>query len=371
LSASRLAVAWFLALVSASCYNPADPAHGWPLDGLLGDARPGVLTGGGVEAVSIVVPVHNGADTLGHCLSALSNQAVTAPVGDVSVIVVDDGSIDGSAQVAQQYGVTVIRQEHAGAAAARNRGLQEAQGSTILFTDADCEPLADWIDQMLAPLSEPDVVGVKGSYLTRQRSLVARFAQAEYEEKYDRLARQNRIDFVDTYAAAYRRDVLLAMGGFDPTFLLDEDQELSFRLASAGHRLAFARQAAVYHQHPSTLWTYFCRKLGLGRWKVKVVARYPRKALHDSYTPLSQKAQMVLLPLTLVAVLLAGLGLLSWTVTAVLVLSFLVTSAPLLVKAYHQGWPVVLVAPWLALLRALALDLGILWGVVTPPRMSL
>jgi GT2 family glycosyltransferase len=149
--------------------------------------------------------------------------------------------------------VTVIHQEHAGAAAARNRGARQARGQVFLFTDADCEPAHDWIEQMLAPLADPEVMGVKGLYRTRQRSAVARFAQAEYEEKYDRQKRVEQIDFVDTYAAAYRRGVFGAHGGFDPEFLLDEDQEFSFRLARAGCKLVFNPAAVVYHQHPGTV----------------------------------------------------------------------------------------------------------------------
>ncbi len=311
---------------------------------------------------SVIVPVFNGADTLGDCLQALAHQTVGAE--RYEIIVVDDGSTDGSAEVAARYGVTVIRQEHTGAAAARNRGAQWARGQILLFTDADCRPEQDWIEQMLAPFAEPDVVGVKGAYRTQQRSPVARFTQAEYEEKYGRLARQKRIDFVDTYAAAYRRDLFLAHGGFDPAFLLDEDQEFSFRLARAGCKLVFAPAAVVYHRHPATVWSYARRKVKLGRWKVQVHARHPAQALRDSYTPWMQKAQLVLLPLAGTAVLGAALGLLPWAMPALLAGLGLATTLPLLLRATRQGWPVAAATPPLALVRALALTIGLMWGLL-------
>ncbi len=311
---------------------------------------------------SVVIPVFNGAETLHACLDALSAQTVDAE--SFEVIVVDDGSTDGSAEIAAQHEVTLIRQEHAGAAAARNRGARQACGQLFLFTDADCEPLPDWIQQMLAPFGDPDVVGAKGVYRSRQRSLVARFTQAEYEEKYDRLMRADRIDFIDTHAAAYRRDVFLAQGGFNPEFLRNQDQEFSFRLARAGHKLVFAPKAVVYHQHPATVWWYAWRKMQIGRWKVRVHAYHPSKAIRDSYTPWTQKAQILLLPLTGVAGVVAALGLVSWMVVAILAVVGLLSAMPLMIKAARQGWQVVMIAPMLVLVRALALGLGIAWGML-------
>jgi cellulose synthase/poly-beta-1,6-N-acetylglucosamine synthase-like glycosyltransferase len=281
------------------------------------------------------------------------------------VIVVDDGSSDGSLEIAARHGAKVICQEHRGAAAARNRGVAEALGQILLFTDADCEPLPDWIEQMVAALADPEAVGVKGVYRTRQRSWVARFAQAEYEEKYNRLAHAEKIDFIDTYAAGYRRDVFLRSGGFDAAFLYDEDQELSFRLAGAGHKLMFAPSAAVYHRHPDTVLGYIRRKVPLGRWKVRVHARHPARALRDSYTPWTQKAQLLLLPLTVAAAVAAAANLAPWAFVGALGALGLISTIPLMIIAARQGWSVMMMVPILAGLRALALEIGLVWGLAS------
>jgi cellulose synthase/poly-beta-1,6-N-acetylglucosamine synthase-like glycosyltransferase len=316
-----------------------------------------------VPWASVIVPVFNGAETLDACLSALAAQTVEKD--SYEVLVVDDGSTDGSGQVAVSHGVTVIRQDHTGAGAARNRGASVARGQILLFTDADCEPLPDWIEQMLAPFSDPGVSGVKGVYRTCQRSLVARFAQAEFEEKYRRLAREGQIDFVDTYAAAYRRDVFCEHGGFDARFLLDEDQELSYRLARAGCKLVLALEAMVRHRHPPTVWSYARRKVQLGRWKVRVLSRHREKAFQDSYTPWTQKAQIALLPLAGAGAAAAAIGLTSWLPAALLAVMGLISAVPLTAIARRQSWPVAICAPPLVLLRALALGLGLVWGMTT------
>src|SRR4029079_18373093 len=174
-----------------------------------------------------------------------------------------------------------------------------ARGDLVLFTDGDCEPAPDWIVQMSAPFADPEVAGARGVYLTRQTALVARFVQQEYQDKYDRTARRSSIDFIDTYSAAYRRAVFLENGGFEGAFSAPsvEDQELSFRLAEKGYRLVFAPQAAVYHQHDSSLGEYIRRKYWIGYWKAFLLRWHPENALGDSHTPPSQRVQMALLGL--------------------------------------------------------------------------
>jgi lipopolysaccharide/colanic/teichoic acid biosynthesis glycosyltransferase/glycosyltransferase involved in cell wall biosynthesis len=312
--------------------------------------------------ISVIIPAYNAERTLRACLDALKAQT---GVTDFEVIVVDDGSTDNTASIAKATGAQVIRQPHQGPAVARNRGVEAACGDIVAFTDADCEPAPDWIQQMSAPFADPDVSGAKGTYRTRQRELTARFVQLEYEDKYDRLARQPRIDFVDTYSAAYRRTVFLENGGFDSVFSTAsvEDQELSFRLSQKGYRLVFVPAAKVYHQHDRTLGEYIHRKSGIGYWKALLVRWHPEKVMHDSHTPQTLKVQLVLLGSLGVSLVFWPVWprAASWVVLA-LAGAFLLTAAPFLLKALRRDPSVLLIAVPMLIARAAALGAGLVAG---------
>ncbi len=306
---------------------------------------------------SVIVPVYNGEETIGECLAALFRQS--APREDYEVIVVDDGSTDGTAAIVSTYQVRLLRQPHSGPAAARNLGASQAEGEILLFTDADCAPAEDWIERMFAPFEREEVVGAKGIYRTRQRELVARFVQLEYEDKYARMEREEYIDFIDTYSAAYRREVFLANGGFDARIFAVEDQEFSFRLAKRGYKLVFAPRAVVYHQHASTLAAYARRKFHIGCWKVAVHARHPDKAVRDSHTPPVLKVQVALVPFTGLALALACGKLMPWQAFGLTVAVFFLTTVPFSMRAMRKDPAVGLASPLLLLVRAAALATGL------------
>jgi len=316
--------------------------------------------------ISVVIPAYNAAHTIDRCLAALSNQTLSR--SQYEILVVDDGSSDETrARVETHTGVRLLTQAHAGPAAARNLGARHALGDILLFTDADCAPAKDWIERMVAPFDDAEVAGDKGTYVTQQREIVARFAQLEYEGKYDSMAEYEYIDFVDTYAAGYRRELFLANGGFDPIFenASVEDQEFSFRLARQGHKMVFVPDAKVCHlAHPSKLSTYWHRKFRIGYWKVLVTRRYPDKAWHDSHTPQILKAQIVLVGLSLVCFLGAWLWKPLWWGLAAAMMLFLLSTLPFSSKAWGKDRVVALVSPGLLFLRALALGTGFAVGLV-------
>lgn len=315
--------------------------------------------------ISVIVPAYQAEDCIGRCVAALGQQSVSRD--RYEILVVDDGSTDATAEKADASGADrVLTVPHGGPSAARNAGIAAARGGSVLFTDADCEPSADWIAQMMAPLADPAVTGVKGVYRTRQRALIARLVQLEFEIRYARMATLPQIDFVDTYAAAYRRAVLLEHGGFDTAYPIPsaEDVDLSFRLARAGHRLVFAPDAWVWHQHPQTLKAYLLRKARFGYWRALLYTRYPDKISGDAHTDPALKVQFALAAL----LGLAGGAALAWPVLAwaagALLAAFLLTTLPFVQWAWPRDRGVALAWPAVTLARVYLQGLGLAAGLV-------
>ena len=264
----------------------------------------------------------------------------------------------------------LIVQANAGPAAARNRGALEARGAILIFTDDDCVPEADWLEAMLAPFSDPEVVGVKGAYRTRQRSLAARFVQVEYEDRYRIMAAVKDIDFIDTYSAAFVRERFLEMNGFDTSFPVAcaEDIELSYRMSVCGWKMRFAPSAVVYHTHPDSVWRYLKKKYKFAFWRVLAVKKNPGKAIKDSHTPQMMKLQLLFLP-GLIAALLFDMKFLSRVPVSLGVIGcFLASTLPFAIRAFKRDPAVALLSPILLAARACAQTLGVIGGVLYARR---
>lgn len=284
------------------------------------------------------------------------------------VIVVDDGSTDGTRAIAESFPVHLVPLEWGGRARARNEGARRSRGDVILFLDADCVPVREWIEEITRPLEDPQVVAVKGALRTHQRSLCARFVQMEFEERYALLLRQRYIDFVDTGSAAFRRSVLQEVDGFDTTFPWAEDAELSYRIAELGHKMVFNPRAVVYHPHPDRWTRYLWVKFWRAWWRTNAYRRYPKKAVKDSYTPQVLKLQVGLFGL--LGLSLAASLLWSWFlyISAGLAALLLGSTAPFAARGWEKDRQVALVSPMFLLGRTAAfasgVALGLLWGLI-------
>lgn len=192
-------------------------------------------------AVSVVVPVFNAEATLGRTLVALAEQDVDVPF---EVIVVDDGSSDGSLEVARAAGphVRVIEGARAGAAEARNRGAAAASAPVIAFTDSDCFPTAGWLRAALSAVRDADLV--QGRVDPDPGQPLGHFDRSLWVHEAS--------GFYETANLTVRRELFDGLGGFEGWLRhsgrpFGEDIWLGWRAVRAGARTAFAPKAVVHH----------------------------------------------------------------------------------------------------------------------------
>jgi glycosyltransferase involved in cell wall biosynthesis len=314
--------------------------------------------------ISIVIPTFNGAGRIGRTLDAIRNQTFQ---GELEIIVVDDGSRDAMAQAVGAFeGVKLLSQPNQGPAAARNHGARVASGDILLFTDDDCVPQPDWIERMLEPFTDRRIAAVKGAYLTRQEELVARFVQAEYEDKYVKMAGYPFIDFIDTYSAAFRREVFLRYGGYNTSFptACAEDVELSYRMRKENLLMVFAAEARVYHTHPERLIAYLRKKFKFAYWRVYALALNPHMISGDSHTPQLMKVQMLLGPATLAAAAGATLHPAALAAGLACAVAFLGTTLPFSARLAGRDAALAAASPALLFARAVAQFAGVASGLV-------
>jgi GT2 family glycosyltransferase len=204
--------------------------------------------------VTVIVPAYNAAASLGRCLTALA-ASTRAPD---EVIVVDDRSTDGTAELARELGARVIALPEAlrGPAAARNHGARQARGELLVFVDADVAVYADALERIEDHLDQnPGVAALFGSYDDdpRETGLASRYKNLRHHHTHQSSRREAATFWAG--CGAIRSSVFLAAGGFDERYRRPaiEDIELGARLLAAGWRVWSTPDVQAVHLKRWTL----------------------------------------------------------------------------------------------------------------------
>ena len=201
--------------------------------------------------VSVIVPVYNGADTIGACLEALLAQDY--PADRREIIIVDNNSTDETARVVRALPVTYVAERAAQSSyAARNAGVAAARGDLLAFTDADCVPARDWLRRGVAVFADANVGGVAGTIRPLPPTTIAQRYAVETHALSQETAVQGNSFRPAAYTANafYRRTAWEAAGGFDPQVRSGGDADLAWRVQEChGLRIAYAPDAVVAHRH--------------------------------------------------------------------------------------------------------------------------
>lgn len=208
------------------------------------------MTAARASDVSVVIPTYNRRDLM---VRTLDSVAALDPA-PAEVIVVSDGSTDGTDEVVRDRSLRLLRTERRGAAGARNEGWRESSRPIVAFIDDDCVAEPSWVGHLVAPFEAAGVGLVQGRTRPDGRP-----------GPYDRtLDVRPELALYESCNIAYRRSVLEATGGFDEAFTrriqprvgrpgrgggrpFGEDTHLGWRARRAGWDAAYAPDAVVRH----------------------------------------------------------------------------------------------------------------------------
>lgn len=227
--------------------------------------------------VSVVVCNYNGADTLDETLRSL----LVLDYPDYEVVYVDDGSTDKSLEIARQYEsrIRIIAQENKGLSAARNVGAREATGSIVAYTDSDAYADPDWIFHLVRTLESRDAAAVGGPNLTpASDGLTAQYIALCPGNPTVVLKDNVEADHIAGVNMAFRRDILLGIGGFDPVHRkAGDDVDICWRIEDAGYSLVYSPVAIVWHHRRPSVRRYLRQQLGYGEAENQLERKYPER----------------------------------------------------------------------------------------------
>lgn len=205
-----------------------------------------------MDLVSVIIPTYN--------RSALVTRAVDSALAQtyraIEIIVIDDGSIDGTAEMLANYAsrIRMIRQTNKGRSSARNRGLHAARGQYIAFLDSDDFWARDKISRQVAALTrhgDADVCYTWAVVVDMARHFLRAFGPTAEGDVFERLYTNNFLTLCTVMArrACFFRDSSLAVA-FDPALTAGEDWKLWLQLATAHRFCCVPEFLAFYTDHP-------------------------------------------------------------------------------------------------------------------------
>jgi len=279
-------------------------------------------------SISIVVPTYNAEDTIGPLLDSL----LGLDYPEYEVIIVNDGSKDHTKEIVERYPVRLINQTNRGASAARDAGLRAASGEIVAYVDSDVAVTPDWLKRLVRPFAEATIGATTGRTVFLRNEKCASWMRSmdierrnAHRKEYTRLANGPN--------AAFRREILLKVGGFDPQWYHAEDTEVSYRIWQLGYRIQYVPDAVVHHIPEEDWRTYLRKRYRDAKAFTRMLGRYTRFAmLEDDFVSLDMKVlPPVFLAMLVAAVLTTVLVLTPWFAMLLLVLGSLMILAMLFI----------------------------------------
>ena len=227
-----------------------------------------------MDKISVIIPVKDEEKKIERCLEAVFGQTIKP----FEVIVVDGHSTDKTVRKARKFSVNILYEDYHTRAGACQIGVENAKGEYVAFTDADCIPERDWLENLVKEFDE-DIVGVGGgiknigkglwensinlamdTFLGSANSVQGRFFK---DKRY--------VNGISGCNSMYRRDDVMKVSGFDVGLSTAEDTELNRKLLKIG-KLLYTPNAIILHGHKRGLKEFAMRmyQYGYGRAKSRL-----------------------------------------------------------------------------------------------------
>lgn len=223
------------------------------------------------EKISVIIPVKNEAEKIERCLEAVFNQTIKP----FEVIVVDGHSTDKTVENARKFPVKILYEDYGTVGGARQVGVENAEGDFIAFTDADCIPEKDWLENLIKEFDD-GIVGVGGGTKNIGKGLWEKSIALALDSflgsansVQDRVFKEKRfVKSISGCNSMYRKEDLIKVGGFNVGLSINEETELNRRLTKLG-KLLYTPNAIVLHNQSRKLRDFAKRMylFGYGRGK--------------------------------------------------------------------------------------------------------
>lgn len=235
-----------------------------------------------LPTVSVVIPVKDRAEELKRCLASIAQ--LNYPQEMIQVIVVDDGSLDDSPLVAQQFGALVVPSggKGRGPAAARNVGAANARGEILAFIDSDCTASAEWLAELIPLFNDLKMAAVGGMV----DGMCTASAVDRYEAVMSSLSLGSRersgsggddTFYLPSCNMLVRRTTFLSVDGFDDAMHVGEDVDLTWRLRDNGWTITYLPAGRVLHEHRSTIRSFMSRRFDYGTSEGTLQQLHPQR----------------------------------------------------------------------------------------------
>lgn len=208
--------------------------------------------------ISIIVPAYNEENRISRCLKSINKLNYTK--NKLEVIVVDDGSLDSTSDIARVYGANIIKQLHFGCAVARNTGVEHARGDVIAFIDADDICKEDWLITAVPYLKDSNV-GAVGCYHDLFNGEKRFVLVSYYEKRFRHIESPASTGHLGASGLVIKKSVFIDVGGFNPKLLAAEDAELSYKIRANGYELLLLNKPLITVTYPDRILGYITTQI--------------------------------------------------------------------------------------------------------------